>query len=103
MKLVSLPTIRNYAWIEGWQPDNCGCGSEGEIWSLLPLVENRYMAWSVCQASTRHLTDGSMVSRRRAFVLFQNNCLTLGVAASSTLIWVTPHRIPFTGELGIGL
>src|ERR1700722_2049916 len=102
MKLVSLATIRNSAWIEGWQRDNCGCGSEGEKRSLWLLVESRYMASSVCRASTRHLTDRSMVSRPHAFMLFRHSCVTLDIAASSTPIWVIQHRILFTGELGIG-
>jgi hypothetical protein len=44
-----------------------------------------------------------MVTQRHAFVLFRNSCVTPDIAASSTLIWVIPHRILFTGELDIGL
>src|ERR1039457_1347835 len=44
-----------------------------------------------------------MVTRRRAFTLFRDGCVTLDIAASSTLTWRIPHQIPFTGELDIEL
>jgi hypothetical protein len=42
-----------------------------------------------------------MVTRRRAFTLFRNGCLTLDIAASSTPTSRIPHQIPSTGELDI--
>jgi len=41
--------------------------------------------------------------RRRAFTLFRDGCVTLDIAASSTLIWRIPHQIPSTEELDIEL
>src|SRR5258708_2956257 len=46
---------------------------------------------------------GSNRTRRRAFMLCRNGWATPGIDASSTLIWIIPHRILSTGELGIGL
>jgi hypothetical protein len=103
MKLTSLMTIRNSGWIEGWRQENCGFGIEVENQSLWPLAESRYMVWSVCLAFTRHLKNESTVTRQHASMLFRNSWATLGIDASSTLIWVIPHRILSTGELGIGL
>jgi hypothetical protein len=42
-----------------------------------------------------------MVTRRRVSTLFRNDCVTLDIAASSTLTWRIPHQIPSTGELDI--
>jgi hypothetical protein len=42
-----------------------------------------------------------MVTQRRAFTLFRDGCVTLDIAASSTLTWRIPHQIPSTGELDI--
>src|ERR1700728_479908 len=44
-----------------------------------------------------------MVTRRRALTLFRDACVTLDIAASSTLTWRIPHQILSTGELGIEL
>jgi hypothetical protein len=44
-----------------------------------------------------------MVTRRRAFTLSRDGCVTLDIAASSTPTWQIPHRIPSTGELDIEL
>jgi predicted GNAT family acetyltransferase len=40
--------------------------------------------------------------RKPAFTLFRSAFVMRGFAASSTLTWVIPRRIPSTGELGIG-
>jgi uncharacterized protein len=40
--------------------------------------------------------------RQPAFMRCRNIFVAAGIAAFSTLTWLTPHRIPFTGELGIG-
>jgi hypothetical protein len=103
MKLVSLPTIPNCVWIEGSRPDNCGCGIKTEKRSQWLLPASRQMEWSACQASTRPLKNGNMATRRRAFTLFRDGCVMLDIAASSTLTWRTPHQIPSTGGLDIGL
>jgi len=79
-------TIPNSVWIERWQRDNCGYGIKAEKPSPWRFAEIPYMGWFVCLASTRHLKNGSMVMRRRAFMLSRNNCVTLDIAASSTLI-----------------
>jgi hypothetical protein len=44
-----------------------------------------------------------MVTRRRAFTLFRDGCVTLDIAASSTPTWRILHQIPSTGELDIEL
>jgi hypothetical protein len=44
-----------------------------------------------------------MVTRRRAFTLFRDGCVTLDIAASSTLTWRIPPQIPSIGELDIEL
>ena len=44
-----------------------------------------------------------MVARRGAFTLFPDGCVTLDIAASSTLTWRTPRQIPSTVELDIEL
>src|SRR5258707_6488965 len=44
-----------------------------------------------------------MVTPRRAFTLFRDGCVTLDIAASSTLTWRIPHQIPSTDELDIEL
>jgi hypothetical protein len=44
-----------------------------------------------------------MVTRRDAFTLFPDGCVTLEIAASSTLTWRIPRRIPSTVELDIEL
>jgi hypothetical protein len=44
-----------------------------------------------------------MVTRRRAFMLFRDGCVTLDIAAFFTLTWRIPHQIPSTGELDIEL
>src|SRR4029077_297001 len=61
------------------------------------------MEWSACQASIRPLKNGNMVTRRHAFTLFRDGCVRLDIAASTTLTWRIPHRIPSTGELDIEL
>jgi len=35
-------------------------------------------------------------------MLCQSIFARVGIGAFSTLTWVMPHQIPFTGELGIG-
>ena len=103
MKLMNLLTIPNCAWIEGWRPDNCGCGIETEKRSLWLLPASQRMEWSACLASIRPLKNGNMVTRRRAFTRFRDGCVRLDIAAFSTLTWQIPHQIPSTGELDIEL
>src|SRR5260370_398659 len=100
---MSLMTIRNSEWTEGWRQENCGSGIELEKRFLWPLAESRYMAWSACPVFIHHPKSDSTVTRRRAFMLCRNGWAPPGIDASSTLIWIIPHRILSTGELGIGL
>jgi hypothetical protein len=44
-----------------------------------------------------------MVARRGAFTLFPDGCVTLDIAASSTLTWRIPRQILSTVELDIEL
>jgi hypothetical protein len=44
-----------------------------------------------------------MVTRRRAFTLFRDGCVTPDIAASSTPTWRIPHQIRSIGELDIEL
>jgi len=87
---------------EGWPADNSGFGIKTERRRLWPLAGNRCKAWFVCPGSIRHPRNESTATRQPAFMLCLNIFAAQGIGAFSIPTWVTPHRIPFTDELGIG-
>jgi len=79
----------------------------GQLWlwdqngETTSMAGNRHKAWFVCLGSTRRPRNESAATRQPAFMLCRNIFSAVGIGAFSTLTWATPHRIPFTGELGI--
>jgi hypothetical protein len=86
----------------GLAADSSGFGIKTERQRRWPLAGNRHKAWFVCLGSIRRPRNESTATRQPAFMLCRNILAAVGIGAFSTLTWATPHRIPFTGELGIG-
>jgi len=64
-----------------------GTEASGAWWKKRQEANYRCDGKSVCPASPRQLKNGSMARRRHAFMLSRKNCVRLGIAASSPLIW----------------